>query len=54
MTDKFHGDKTPLTFHETPFFSLLIMSAKLMIEFNAIKLSTKLTLRMALKVMQDG
>jgi len=30
MSSEFHGDETSLTFHETPFFSLLAISAKLM------------------------
>ena len=38
MPDEFHGDKTLLTFHETLAFSLLTMSAKIII-FNVIKLS---------------
>jgi len=40
MPDGFHGDETLLTFHETSSFSLLAMSAKLIV-FNTIKLSMK-------------
>ena len=47
MPDEFHGDKTILTFHKTSPFSLLAMSAKVMI-FNTIKFSMKLSLRLAL------
>ena len=47
MSDEFHGDETLLTSHETPPFSLLTMSAKLMV-FNVMKLSMKLPLRLAL------
>ena len=47
MSDEFHGDETFLTSHETPSFSLLAMSAKLMV-FNAIKLSMKSPLRLTL------
>jgi len=46
VPDEFHGDETLLIFYETAFFSLLAMSAKLMI-FNVIKLSIKLPLRLA-------
>jgi len=46
VTDEFHGDETLLTSHETPYFSLLAMSAK-MVVFNVIKLSIKLSLRLA-------
>ena len=38
MPDEFYGDKILLTFYETLAFSLLTMSAKIMI-FNVIKLS---------------
>ena len=38
MPDELYGDKTLLTFHETLAFSLLTMSAKIMI-LNVIKLS---------------
>ena len=31
VLDEFHSDETLLTSHKTPFFSLLVMSAKLMI-----------------------
>ena len=37
VPDEFHGDEALLTFHETIFFSLLVMLAKLMI-FNVMKL----------------
>lgn len=37
VSHEFYGDKTTLIFHETPSFSLLTMSAKLMI-FNAYKI----------------
>ena len=47
MADEFYGDETLLTSHETPLFSLLAMSAKLMI-FNIIKSSIKPPLRLAL------
>jgi len=30
MPDEFYDDETPHTSHETPFFSLLVMSTKLM------------------------
>jgi len=40
VPDKFHGDETLLTSHETPSFYLLVMSAKLMI-FNVMKPSMK-------------
>ena len=40
MPDEFHSDETLLILHETPYFSLLVMSAKMMI-FNSIKLSMK-------------
>ena len=46
VLDGFHGDEILLTSHETLSFSLLAMSAKLMI-FNATKLSMKLLLRLA-------
>jgi len=41
MPDEFYGDETLLTSHEILSFSLLAMSAKLMI-FNVMKLSIKL------------
>ena len=47
MPDEFHGDKTLLTSHETPSFSFLVMTAKLII-FNVTKVSIKLPLRLAL------
>ena len=40
MPDEFCGDETLLTFHKILVFSLIIMSAKMMI-FNSIKLSMK-------------
>jgi hypothetical protein len=46
VPDEFHGNKTLFTSHETPFFSLLAMSAK-MIVFNTIKLFIKLPLKLA-------
>ena len=49
MPDGFHGDETLLTSHETPFFSFLAKSAKLII-FNVIKSSVKLSLRMTLEL----
>ena len=52
MPDEFHGDKTLLTFYETSSFSLLATSAKLMI-FSVIKLSMKLSLRLALEGLKD-
>ena len=48
MSDEFHGDETLLTSHETPFFSLLATSVKLII-FNIIKLSIKSSLEHAEK-----
>ena len=51
MPDGFHGDETLLTSHETPSFSLLVMSTKLMV-FNVIKLSMKPPLRLALTLTQ--
>ena len=47
MLDGFHGDETLLTSHEIPSFSLLVMSANLMI-FNVKKPSMKPPLRLAL------
>ena len=47
MPDEFYGDKTLVTSHETPFFSLLAMSAKMKV-FNVMKPSMKLPLRLAL------
>jgi len=49
VPDEFHGDEILLTSHETPSFSLLATSAKLMI-FNVMKLSMKLPLRLALAI----
>ena len=46
MSDEFHGDETLFTSHETLAFSLLAMSA--MMVFNDMKLSIKLSLRLAL------
>jgi len=43
MSDGFHGYETLLTFHETPSFSLLATSTKLMI-FNVMKPPLKLAL----------
>ena len=40
MPDEFHGDETLLTSHKIPSFSLLAMSAK-MVVFNVIKLFIK-------------
>ena len=37
VQDEFHGDEALLTFHETIFFSLFTMSAKVMIS-NGMKL----------------
>ena len=45
MPDEFYGDETLITSHETPFFSVLAMSAKLMV-FNDIKPSMKPPLRL--------
>ena len=53
MQDEFYGDETHLTYHETPSFSLLAMSAKLMI-FNAIKSSMKLPLRLKVSITSDS
>ena len=53
MPDEFHSDKTLLTFHETPAFSLLAMSAKVMI-FNVVKFSMKLSFRLALAQLYSG
>ena len=47
MPYEFYGDETLLTSHEASYFSLLTTSAKLMI-FNVMKLSMKLSLRLAL------
>ena len=47
MSDEFYGDKTLLTSHKTSPFSLLIMSAKLII-FNVMKLFIKFSLTLAL------
>jgi len=46
VPDGFHGDETLLTSHETPSFSLLAMSAKVVV-FNVMKLSIKLSLKLA-------
>ena len=46
MPDEFHGDETLLTFYETLIFSLLAMSAKVIV-FNVMKSSMKLPLRLA-------
>ena len=40
VPDEFHGDKALLTFHEIIFFSLLAISAKVII-FNVMKLLMK-------------
>ena len=53
MPDEFYGDETLITYHETPAFYLLAMSAKLMI-FNAMKPSMKLPLRLALVVFCEN
>ena len=45
MPDEFHGDETLLTSHETLAFSLLAMSAKVMI-FNVMKPYMKLPLKL--------
>jgi len=45
VPDEFYGDETLLTSHETPSFSLLATSAKLMI-FNIMKLFMKPPLRL--------
>ena len=50
MPDEFYGDETLLISHETPAFSFLAMSEKLM-RFNAMKLSMKLLLRLALCIL---
>ena len=47
MSDGFYGDETLLTSHETPLFSLLTMSVKMMI-FNIMKPSMKLPLKLVL------
>ena len=47
MLDEFHNDETLLTSHETLVFSLLAMSAKVIV-FNVMKPSIKLTLRLVL------
>ena len=43
VSDKFHGDETLLTFHEILAFSLLTMSAKVMV-FNVMKPPLRLAL----------
>ena len=43
VPDEFHGDETLLTSHETPCFSLLATSAKLM-TFNVMKPPLRLAL----------
>jgi len=45
VPDGFYGDETLLTSYETPFFSLLTMSAKIK-KFNVIKLFMKLPFRL--------
>ena len=45
LPNEFHGDETLLTSHKTPLFSLLVMSAKVVV-FNAVKPSIKLPLRL--------
>ena len=50
MPDEFHGDETLLTSHETPFFSLLAMSIKLII-FNVIKSNMKPPIETDLRVL---
>ena len=47
MPNEFYGNETLLISHETPAFSLLTMSAKLMI-FNIMKSFIKLSLKLAL------
>ena len=47
MSDEFYGDKTLLTFHENLAFSLLAMSAKVMV-FNVMKPFIKSPLRLVL------
>ena len=47
---RLHGDETLLISQETPSFSLLAMSAKLMI-FDVMKLSMKPPLRLALHAL---
>ena len=44
MSDEFHSDETLLTSHETLAFSLLDMSAKVIV-FNVMKPFIKLTFR---------
>ena len=46
MPDEFHGDETLLISYETSAFSLLAMSAKVMV-FSVMKPSMKLPLRLA-------
>ena len=48
MPDEFHGDETLLTSHETLAFSLLVMSAKMMV-FNIMKPFIKFPLRLPLQ-----
>jgi len=45
----FYGDETLLTSHETPAFSLLVMSTKFMI-FNTMDFLMKFLLRLALYI----
>jgi len=49
VPDVFHGDETLLTSDETPSFSLLVISPKLMI-FNAMKFFMKALLRLTLSI----
>ena len=53
MLDEFYDDKTLLASHETLVFSLLTISAKVMV-FNVMKSSMKLPLRLTLPVSCDG
>ena len=50
MLDGLRGDKTLLTFHETPSFDSLSLLAKLMV-FNVMKSFMKLPLRLVLLVL---
>ena len=45
MPDEFYGDETLITFHKILIFSLLTMSAKVIV-FNVMKPSMKLPLRL--------
>ena len=51
--DEFYGDEILLIFYETSVFSLLAMSAKLMI-FNAMKVFMKPPLRLALGYLHSS